>query len=117
METSKIDIDGLRRLSGNDEGFVTEILRLYAERAAKDLDEIQSARLIQDWGTVRFVVHRMRSAAVPLGLKNIVVFLKKVEMKLKEEVLEGVEMELNEILSMTREAIDDANHHLSLISA
>lgn len=117
METNRIDIEGLRRLSGNDEGFVTEILRLYTDRAAKDLDELQSARLVKDWGTVRFVVHRMRSAAVPLGLKNIVVFLKKVEMKLKEDILDGVELELNEILSMTREAIDDANHHLSLISA
>lgn len=117
METNKIDIEGLRRLSGNDEGFVTEILRLYADRAAKDLDEIQSARLIKDWGTVRFVVHRMRSAAVPLGLKSILVLLKKVEMKLKDEILDGVELELDEILTMTNEAIDDAKHHLSLISA
>lgn len=117
METNKIDIEGLRRLSGNDEGFVTEILRLYVDHADKDIDELESARLVEDWGTVRFVVHRMRSAAVPLGLKNILVFLKKVEMKLKDEILDGVEMEVDEILSMTREAIDDAKHHLSLISA
>lgn len=117
METNKIDIDGLRRLSGNDEGFVTEILRLYTDRASKDIDELRAARSIKDWGTVRFVVHRMRSAAVPLGLKNIVVLLKKVEMKLKDDILDLVEKELDDILTMTQEAIDDAKHHLSLISA
>lgn len=117
METNKIDIEGLKRLSGNDEGFVTEILRLYSDRATKDMEELQSAQLLKDWGTIRFVVHRMRSAAVPLGLKNIVVILKKVEMKLKDEIVDGVESEVDEILTMTREAIDDSNNHLSLISA
>lgn len=114
---NKINIEGLRRLSGNDETFVSEILRLYTERAAADLEELQDARAMSDWGTVRFVVHRMRSAAVPLGLKNLVVLLKKVEMKLKEDEENNVESELDSIIAFTQSAIEDAKHQLTVTSA
>lgn len=117
MEDNKINIEGLRRLSGNDESFVTEVLKLYIDRATIDLNEIKAARASNNWATVRFVVHRMRSAAVPLGLKNLVVLLKKVEMKLKESEQNTVEVELNAIQEYTTLAIDDARHQISVASS
>lgn len=114
MSTEVIDIEGLKRLSGNDAGFVSEILKLYTERTAKDIEEIEAARLIQDWGGVRFVVHRMRSAAVPLGLKNLVVQLRKVENQLKEEELEGIDAQLDQIVDGAQYALQDAHLKLKL---
>jgi len=108
MHTEVIDIEGLKRLSGNDTGFVSEILRLYAERTAKDLSELQAARQIEDWNGVRFVVHRMRSAAVPLGLKELVVKLRRVENQLREENMQGVALQLDEILAIAGHALEDA---------
>ncbi len=117
MKKQKIDIEGLKRLSGNDEVFISEILKLYTDRAAKDVDELEVARAIEDWSTIRFVVHRMRSAAVPLGLKDLVVLLKKVEMKLKDDELDNVESEIEQIIEITNQAIADAQNQLNLTSA
>jgi HPt (histidine-containing phosphotransfer) domain-containing protein len=117
MKNQIIDIEGLKRLSGNDEAFISEILKLYTDRAGKDIDELEKARSIEDWSNVRFVVHRMRSAAVPLGLKDLVVLLKKVEMKLKDDSLDNVVEEIGQIIDITSHAIDDAQHQLDLTSA
>jgi len=115
MSTEVIDIDGLKRLSGNDSGFVSEILKLYTERTAKDLFELQTARSMSDWNGVRFVVHRMRSAAVPLGLKDLVVLLRKVENQLREDDVEGVEGHLDEISSIATHALEDAQLKLETV--
>lgn len=117
MKNQIIDIEGLRRLSGNDEAFIAEILRLYTDQAAKDVIELENSSALQDWNTIRFVVHRMRSSAVPLGLKDLVVLLKKVEMKLKDSLYENVPSEIAEIVAISRHAIGDAKHQLSLTSA
>jgi len=116
MKDQIIDIEGLKRLSGNDDAFVSEILKLYTDQASKDIVELETALTIQDWGTMRFVVHRMRSSAVPLGIKSLVVLLKKVEMKLKDEVLDNVETEIREIIDISNRAIADADENLKLIS-
>ncbi len=108
MSTEVIDIEGLKRLSGNDHGFVAEILKLYTERTVKDIQELENARSIQDWNGVRFIVHRMRSAAVPLGLKDLVVLLRKVENQLREDEMEEVDTRLNEISRIARSALEDA---------
>lgn len=110
-----IDIDGLKRLSGNDSGFVSEILKLYTERTAKDLFELNTARNLGDWNGVRFVVHRMRSAAVPLGLKELVVLLRKVENQLREEDIKGAEAHLDEISSIATHALEDAQLKLASV--
>ncbi len=108
MHTEVIDVEGLKRLSGNDIGFVSEILKLYTERTSKDIEELESARLIRDWNGVRFVVHRMRSAAVPLGLKELVVLLRKVENRLREEDTDGIDSQLDEICAIASHALQDA---------
>ena len=71
-------------------------LKLYTDRAGKDVDEFRSRPRNRRLEYVRFVVHRMRSAAVPLGLKNLVVLLKKVEMKFKDDILIYVETEIDD---------------------
>ncbi|MCZ4410418.1 Hpt domain-containing protein [Cryomorphaceae bacterium 1068] len=109
---STIDVNGLKQLSGNDEDFVNDILKLYAERTFIDLNELTDARNESNWSKVRFVIHRMRSAAVPLGLKELVVLLRKVENKLKANELDGVSSELDQITKHSEEALQDAKRQL-----
>jgi HPt (histidine-containing phosphotransfer) domain-containing protein len=117
MEYRIIDIEGLRRLSGNDEAFVTEILKLYKERASNDLDELKKAQENEDWNSVRFVVHRMRSASVSLGLKELTVLLKKVEMNLKKGVFTDLDKNLARIFEISNGAIKEAHRELKVTSA
>lgn len=113
MITEVIDVEGLKRLSGNDKSFVSEILKLYTERTAKDIQELESARNIQDWNGVRFVVHRMRSAAVPLGLKELVVLLRRAENQLREGDFNDIDVQLDRICSIANHALQDAQVKLS----
>lgn len=109
---STIDVNGLKQLSGNDLDFVNDILKLYTERTSADLNELREARNERNWSKVRFVIHRMRSAAVPLGLKELVVLLRKVENKLKAKELDGVTAELDRITQHSEEALQDAKRQL-----
>ena len=111
---STIDVKGLKQLSGNDEDFVNDILKLYTERTSIDLNELKDAREESNWSKVRFVIHRMRSAAVPLGLKELVVLLRKVENKLKEEEMDGVNSEIDQIARHSEEALLDAKRQLEI---
>lgn len=111
---STIDVNGLKQLSGNDDEFVNDILKLYAERTLVDLNELKDARDEENWSMVRFVIHRMRSAAVPLGLKELVVLLRKVENKLKTEEWEGMLSELDQITKHSEEALQDAKRQLEI---
>lgn len=110
-----IDVEGLRRMSGYDETFVLEILKLYTERSSKDVEELEKARSEEDRKTIQFVVHRMRSAAVPLGLKELVVLLKKVELKIKDDDNHDIGNELDAILEITRSAMEDARKQLNVV--
>jgi HPt (histidine-containing phosphotransfer) domain-containing protein len=112
---STINVNGLKQLSGNDLEFVNDILKLYTERTSIDLSELKDARNENNWSKVRFVIHRMRSAAVPLGLKELVILLRKVENKLKAEELDGVLVELDQITQHSEEALQDAKRQLETV--
>ncbi|MCH2214206.1 MAG: Hpt domain-containing protein [Flavobacteriales bacterium] len=111
---SSIDVNGLKQLSGDDKEFVNDILKLYTERTTADLTELERARNVSDWSKVRFVIHRMRSSAVPLGLKELVILLRKVENKLRSDQVEGISSEIEEIAQHSREAVKDAKSHLKM---
>lgn len=111
-----IDVEGLRRMSGYDESFVSEILKLYTERSIKDLEELRSARETKAPKTIKFIVHRMRSAAVPLGLKELVVLLKKVELGIDADESTDLTDELDAIEEITRAAVENARRQLNVTS-
>lgn len=112
---SSIDVEGLKRLSGNDQAFINDILKLYTERTETDLRELTTAISEENWNKVRFVVHRMRSASVPLGLKDLVIRLRKVEEKLKANDLNQVPEYLKEIIEHGETALLEAKRKLELV--
>jgi len=109
---STIDVQGLKQLSGNDQEFILDVLKLYAERVSEDLSELKKAKESEDWTKARFVVHRMRSAAVPLGLKELIVLLRSTEDKIKKGKLQNVHEQIDQITKHSQEALDDAKNRL-----
>lgn len=116
MTKSSIDIEGLKRIAAGDEKFIQEILTLYTERTANDLEELKVAADEKDWNAVQFLAHRMRSASVPLGAKDLLVFLKKAELNLKSGNPEGIELILESIHGEARMAIQAAKDQLKSTS-
>lgn len=116
MTNTSIDIEGLKRIAAGDEKFIQEILTLYTERTASDLEELKLAVDKKDWNAVQFLAHRMRSASVPLGAKNLLTFLKKAEMNLKSGNAEGIELILESINKEATMAIKAAKNQLKSTS-
>lgn len=111
-----IDIEGLKKIAAGDDAFVTEILSLYSERTEKDIVELKAAHAEQNWPAVQFVVHRMRSAAVPLGIDGLLIALKKIELNLKQDILDGVNDLLNQVYQLSALAIENAKNELKTTS-
>jgi HPt (histidine-containing phosphotransfer) domain-containing protein len=109
MNHSVLDLDGLRRLSGNDEAFIVEILELYSNRAQADIKELQEAHKSEDWDAIRFIVHRMRSSAIPLGLKDLVILLKRTELEVKAGNLARIPEFLSQIVFITEQACTEVD--------
>ena len=110
MKHGIIDLEGLRKLSGNDEEFINEILELYSQRVERDIEELERAFEAKDWDALRFVSHRMRSSSIPLGLKDLVVLLKRTELELKSGSLSRIPEYVTRIISITKQAQSEVNN-------
>jgi HPt (histidine-containing phosphotransfer) domain-containing protein len=113
MTNTILDLEGLKRIAAGDDEFVQEILSLYTERTATDLKELKVATDKKDWNAVQFLAHRMRSAAVPLGAKALLVYLKKAELNLKNGNTDGIESILESIFSEAKMTIQAAKDQLN----
>lgn len=116
MNNKVIDLTGLKKIAGDDDAFIVEILTLFSERTQKDLKELAAAEKEENWDTIQFLVHRMRSAAVPLGIQDLLVYLKKIELNLKEGVLDNINGLLKSVHQNAQWAIDDAINQLKATS-
>lgn len=116
MNNKLIDISGLKKIAGGDDAFVIEILTLFSERTQKDLEELAEAEKEENWDSIQFLVHRMRSAAVPLGIKDLLVYLKKIELNLKQGILDDIHGLLKSVYKLAATAVEEALHELKATS-
>ncbi len=116
MVEKEIDIENLKAISNGDQAFFVEILKLYLERTSQDLEELQKAFNQKDYGTIQFIAHRMRSAAVPLGIKNLLIHLKKMELDLKGGKINYVDEDIARILDLARKALMEVSEELNSTS-
>ncbi len=116
MVEKEIDIENLKAISNGDQAFFVEILQLYLERTTQDIEELQKAFDQKDYETIQFIAHRMRSAAVPLGIKNLLIHLKKMELDLKGGKINEVDNDIDRILDLARKALIEVSQELSATS-
>lgn len=91
-----------------------DLLMFYTERVKEDMQELNKAHSHKDWTRVRFIVHRMRSTAITMGLKDLIAHLRVVEDKLKDEDLDSLRSDLDQICELFQNAIDEVQVCLEL---
>ncbi|MFN2428401.1 MAG: Hpt domain-containing protein [Cryomorphaceae bacterium] len=107
-----IDVNGLLNLSGNDREFVAEILKLYIQKTNSDIRELGNAAGEENWKSVAFILHRMRSSATPLGLVELQKNLKALEIDLKDHNTSDADNRLNHIIDRVKTAQKSAENQL-----
>lgn len=65
-----INLDNLKALSRNNESFIREILELYLANTPIDLEKMKEAVLDENWQTVRYFAHKLKSSSFSIGFEE-----------------------------------------------
>ncbi|HEY1055771.1 MAG TPA: ATP-binding protein [Emticicia sp.] len=78
--TSVIDLTDIKRISGGDPAFVSEVLELFIRDTPVKLQKIKESLEKQDYAAIKFSAHTMKSSANLLKIKNgLFTLLDKIE--------------------------------------
>lgn len=95
MNLKEYDSTNLRSIAGDDTGFVVEILQTFLDTLKVDIATVQNAFENEDWPSVQFVTHRLRSAAGSVGAENT-----QLTCRLLEEYIKSNQREKEELISL-----------------
>ena len=73
------DLSYLKKLSGGDNNFISEMVRLFLKQTPIDLVKLQQAIADEDVDTVKRTVHKLKSSVSMLGVGKMTVQLKNME--------------------------------------
>lgn len=102
------DLTGLMRMSGEDMGFVEEMIGQFEKSTGDGLAEMRSAIGDGRFGSVRELAHKLASPARHLGLTGLLELLKEIERKAPR----GNRILLNELVRKAGEHATRASRHL-----
>ncbi|MEQ8304738.1 MAG: ATP-binding protein [Cyclobacteriaceae bacterium] len=80
-----IDLTYLKKVSNNDKGFITEIVRSFLDSTPKTLQEIKSQMKSEDWVKLEKEVHKIKPTLVMIGLHH----LRELAVQIEKEVTDG----------------------------
>lgn len=73
------NLNHLKQISGDDPEFMLEILEMFMNQAIEELGLIEQSAADKKWDDVKFVAHRLRSAAGSVGARKIAVSSSELE--------------------------------------
>lgn len=97
---------------GLEEDEFFELMELFLETSFSDLSRLQSAIVAKDIPQVVEAAHSIKGAAGNMGFMELFEVVKGVEMKARDNGLEGV-VESVEIIRNKLNVITDLTHHVS----
>lgn len=71
MDQPMYSLNHLKQVSGDDPEFMLEILEMFMNQATQEVGLIEQYAADKKWDDVKFVAHRLRSAAGSVGAKKI----------------------------------------------
>ena len=73
------DLEYLRRMSGGDERFIKEMLRLFLKQVPLELEKLKAAAENEDMVTAKQIAHKLKSSVSMVGAESVLSLLKKFE--------------------------------------
>ncbi len=89
-------------------------VELFESRMERNLRDLRRAMLDSNWNAARFVLRRMLSAAVSLALHDLITVIKKAEQKLKHQILNRIQDDLEHIVFLCHEYRTDLRAQLQM---
>lgn len=93
----------LREQSGNDEELAEELLALFKDSSAADLQKIKEGLAHHDPAAVADAAHSIKGAAVSLGMKGVGRIASRVEQSGREKDLEKAAGGIDDLESLLKE--------------
>ena len=108
--TTGLDADALARLTELDpkgeNQLLERVLRAYQSSAARLMPQLETARLANDYATVRLVAHTLKSSSASIGALELSQVCAQVEALIRADSTD----DLDPLLRTLRSALDAALH-------
>ncbi len=80
-----INLENLKALSRHNQSFIREILEVYLTNTPKDIEMMRSAVDSEDWSTVRYYAHKLKSSSFTIGFDEGYRKFQEIEHLVKDE--------------------------------
>lgn len=90
IEPMLINLENLRVLSRNNKDFIREILEVYLANMPADLDRMKHALDQDEWNTVRYFAHKLKSSSFTIGFIEGHAKFQEIERSIRDGYIERV---------------------------
>jgi HPt (histidine-containing phosphotransfer) domain-containing protein len=111
-ESNQLDITYLISISNNETTFIKEVLRLFIVTSKEATQKLESDLINEDYKSIEFILHRMRSSIMPFNLTKLNEHLKSTEEKIASNNYKDVSQAVNQIILDTKRIISSAENKL-----
>lgn len=108
------DLTYLRSVSGNNAGFIKEMVQTFVQSMPQSLADIEKARKANDWLTVSRITHQIKPSLTLMGIESLktkVAFIE--ESGKKGQITDELRFTLHDFLSVCKEAVEELREELT----
>lgn len=81
----EINLDSLKMMTLNDPVLLENVIQGFCQDCKEDQEQVIVAIDVKDWETVTLIIHRLAGRIGQIGISELAVALRQVELKLREE--------------------------------
>lgn len=116
MEFKKVNVDYLNEVCGNSPDLIREMIDIFRSQVLEFKEEMEHLYSEGEYFDLGLLAHKAKSSAAIMGMEDLAVRLKELEIKAKE----GIEPEkykdyINNFISQTRQAIEELDSYLETL--
>ncbi len=110
---SPVDIEELKRLSGGDKIFMTEMIEIFIKSSKDNLKTIEKALKYYDWDTIRETTHKMATPYKHMNAMNLYKKIKSMESHAEKKLnIKSIRSLFFEVRDETEAIIDFLDKYL-----
>ena len=116
MEFRKIKIDYLEEVCDKEPGLISEMIDIFREQVKEFSEEMKTLYEQKEYHELGLLAHKAKSSISIMGMDDLAVKLKELELKAKE----GIEIEtysdyIEDFIAQTGEALKELDNYLNTL--